>query len=124
LKRLLEGLPKRKRYVMEFRNPTWLNGEVIDLLKKRKVAFCIHDMLDPPCPHHITAPFAYFRFHGHGVKYGGSYTKKTLAKYAEEIASILDSGKDVYAYFNNDAFGYALKDAVALKKMVAKRLST
>jgi uncharacterized protein YecE (DUF72 family) len=123
LRAFLAALPRRRRYAVEFRNSTWLDDEAIDILKKRQIAFCIHDLLDGPCPHHVTATFAYYRFHGHGAKYGGSYPKRVLRKNAEEMADILDSGKDVYAYFNNDAFGYALKDAVALRKMVSKLLT-
>lgn len=119
LRAFLAALPRRRRYVVEFRNAGWLDDEVIHLLRKRRVAFCIHDLLDVPCPSHVTASFAYYRFHGHNVKYGGSYPKKVLKEYAEEMAAILASGKDVYAYFNNDAFGYALKDAVTLRKMVS-----
>lgn len=122
LRSFLAALPRRRRYAVEFRNTTWLDDEVIDILSKRRVAFCIHDLLDEPCPHHVTATFAYYRFHGHNEKYGGSYPKRILKEYAKEMASILASGKDVYAYFNNDAFGYALKDAVALRKIVAKLL--
>ena len=122
LQAFLAGLPRRRRYVVEFRNPSWLADEAIDILKKRRVAFCIHDLLDES-RHHVTGAFAYYRFHGHNVKYGGSYPKKVLKVHAEEMASILDSGRDVYAYFNNDASGYALKNAVTLRKMVAKLLT-
>jgi uncharacterized protein YecE (DUF72 family) len=123
LRAFLATLPRRRRYVVEFRNSGWLDDEVIHLLRKRRVAFCIHDLLDVPCPHHVTTSFAYYRFHGHNVKYGGSYPKKVMKEYAAEIAAILDSGKDVYAYFNNDAFGHALKDAVALRKMVSRLIT-
>jgi uncharacterized protein YecE (DUF72 family) len=119
LRAFLATLPRRRRYALEFRNAGWLADEVIESLRKRQVAFCIHDLLEVECPRHVTASFAYYRFHGHAVKYGGSYPKKVLRQYAEEMAATLSAGKDVYAYFNNDAFGYALKDAVALRKMVA-----
>lgn len=123
LRAFLAALPRRRRYVLEFRNASWLNDEVIDALSKRRVAFCIHDLMEESYPHHVTAAFAYYRFHGHNVKYGGSYPKKVLKEHAKEMASILGSGKDVYAYFNNDAFGYALKDAVTLRKIVSRLLT-
>jgi uncharacterized protein YecE (DUF72 family) len=116
-------LPPRRRYVVEFRNSTWLNDKAIQALADRKVAFCIHDLLEGPCPRHVTAQFAYFRFHGYNEKYGSSYPKKVLKSYAEEMVAISARGKDVYAYFNNDAFGYALKDAVTLKKLISKILT-
>jgi uncharacterized protein YecE (DUF72 family) len=123
LKDFLDLLPPRRRYVVEFRDATWLNDKAVGLLADRKVAFCIHDLLDVPCPEHVTSTFSYFRFHGFNEKYGGSYPKKILNAYAEKMASMLAAGKDVYAYFNNDAFGYALKDAVTLRKIAAKIIS-
>jgi uncharacterized protein YecE (DUF72 family) len=123
LRDFLDLLPRRRRYAIEFRNPTWLNDEAIGLLRDRRIAFCIHDLLDAPCPQHVTSSFSYFRFHGHDEKYGGSYPRKALTRYAEAMAAMLGAGKDVYAYFNNDAFGYALKDAVTLRKIVAKLLT-
>lgn len=123
LRALLAALPRRRRYVIEFRNAGWFTEDVIGLLKRRRVALCVHDLLEAPCPRELTASFAYYRFHGHEVKYGGSYPKRTLRKCAQEMAEILENGKDVYAYFNNDAFGYALKDAVALREVVVKLLA-
>jgi uncharacterized protein YecE (DUF72 family) len=120
LKDFLKLLPQRRRYVVEFRHPGWLVPEAIDLLAERRVAFCVHDLFDEPCPVHVTAPFAYFRFHGYNEKYGGSYPKRVLSEYAQKMAEIMASGKDVYAYFNNDAFGYALKDAVKLRSILAE----
>ena len=119
----LDLLPARRRYVVEFRNSGWLDDRAIELLAEKRVAFCIHDLLDVPCPSHVTSSFSYFRFHGFNEKYSGSYPKKVLTKHAEKMAGMLDSGKDVYAYFNNDASGYALQDAIALRKLVSNILS-
>jgi uncharacterized protein YecE (DUF72 family) len=116
----LDQLPPRKRYVLEFRDPSWVNDKVIQMLADKKVAFCIHDLLEETSNHHVTAPFVYFRFHGFNEKYRGSYPKKVLTEHAKTMAAMRAKGKDVYAYFNNDAFGYALKDAVTLKKLIAK----
>ena len=123
LKDFLAILPRRRQYVVEFRHPSWLNDQTIDLLAARKVAFCIHDLFDVPCPEHVTSSFAYYRFHGFNEKYGGSYPKKILMAHAEKMAEMLRAGKSVYAYFNNDAFGYALKDAVRLRKLVSEIIS-
>jgi uncharacterized protein YecE (DUF72 family) len=46
-----------------------------------------------------------------------------LTSYAETMAGIMDSGKDVFAYFNNDASGCALKNAVNLRKILASIMS-
>ncbi len=119
LKDFLSVLPPRKRYVVEIRHKSWMNDKVADLLASRKVAFCIHDHFDDKCPFYVTANFGYFRFHGHSAKYGDCYPKRVLTSYAEAMAELLDSGKDVFAYFNNDTAGYALKNAVSLRKILA-----
>jgi uncharacterized protein YecE (DUF72 family) len=119
LRDFLDLLPKRRRYAVEFRNSTWLEREVVEILADRNIAFCIHDLLDATCPSLVTASFSYFRFHGHNEKYGGSYPKKVLTEYGVTMAQILDRGKDVYAYFNNDAYGYAIKDAMTLRRIMA-----
>jgi uncharacterized protein YecE (DUF72 family) len=123
LKDFLDQLPQRRRFVVEFRNATWINEKMVDMLKSKKVALCIHDLLDIDCPRLMTSSFSYFRFHGFSEKYGGSYPKRVLTDYAETMVEMISRGRDVYAYFNNDAFGYALKDAVRLRKLVSKMLT-
>ncbi len=41
-----------------------------------------------------------------------SYRSDALARWAERIAARWTPGQDVYAYFNNDAGGAAVRDAV------------
>jgi len=119
LEDFLSLLPPRKRYVIEVRHQSWLNDKMADMLKRRKVAFCIHDHFEEKCPVYVTSNFSYFRFHGHSSKHGDSYPKRVLTSYAETMAKILDSGRDVFAYFNNDTSGYALKNAVNLRRILA-----
>ncbi len=114
----LAMLPRRRRYAVEFRHSSWLDDTAIEILTKHKAAFCIHDLFDVSCPHYVTSSFAYFRFHGFNEKYGGTYPKRILRDCAEKMASMVTRGIDVYAYFNNDAFGYALKDANTLRKLL------
>jgi uncharacterized protein YecE (DUF72 family) len=42
-----------------------------------------------------------------------------LACEAKWISGQLASGKDVFAYFNNDAQGYAVKNAIDLRRYIA-----
>jgi uncharacterized protein YecE (DUF72 family) len=101
--------------VLEFRNPSWLCPEIFQLLKQQQVALCVHDML-PDHPREVTADFVYMRFHGD--HYDGSYSNKFLKDTAKAIDSYCDQGLDVYAYFNNDAQGYAVKNALELKRLI------
>ena len=67
-----------------------------------------------------TAPFTYIRMHGASSLYGSNYSRKELAKWAGHIEKFLKEDLDVYIYFNNDANAYAVKNALALKKMLGK----
>ena len=51
-------------------------------------------------------------------KYSGSYDRQTLKSQVRSIKQQLSDGRDVFAYFNNDAEGYALKNAAELKQYV------
>jgi uncharacterized protein YecE (DUF72 family) len=61
-----------------------------------------------------TADWAYVRFHGPNApkaKYVGRYGGRRLWRPADRLASWLDEGCDVHAYFNNDVRGFAVNDA-------------
>jgi len=42
-----------------------------------------------------------------------------LKGWAEKIRAWRDKGGRVFVYFNNDAYGFAVKNALALKKLVS-----
>ena len=111
----LKAAPRSVRWAFEFRDPTWLCEEVFLLMRRYNAALCIHDMIGdhPRC---LTADWTYLRFHGD--RYRGSYSCKALEAQAQWIKGQLGEGKDVYAYFNNDAEGYAVRNAVDLKRYV------
>ena len=62
-------------------------------------------------------PFVYVRFHG-VTKYGGRYGDEELQPWADWLRAEHASGRDVFAYFNNDIGGHAPRDAVRLREMV------
>jgi uncharacterized protein YecE (DUF72 family) len=88
---------------------------VFTLLQKHNAALCIHDMISDH-PRRITADWVYLRFHGD--HYSGSYSPQALKAQAQWIRQQLADGKDVFAYFNNDAGGYAVRNAAQLKGYV------
>jgi uncharacterized protein YecE (DUF72 family) len=65
--------------------------------------------------------FVYIRRHGEEGSYTTSYSIKSLEKDAKRIKSYLRQKKDVFIYFNNDAFGYAPKNALDLATLIDKR---
>jgi uncharacterized protein YecE (DUF72 family) len=118
LKRLLEELPDRHRYAFEFRDPSWHDAAILELLSNRGAAFCIFDLAGKRSPVEVTADFVYIRLHGPGAAYQGSYHGRTLSTWARRMVDWRDAGKDVYCYFDNDEKGYAPHNALRLKHML------
>lgn len=119
LDEFLHAIPREHKYAVEFRDESWLVSPVYDVLRRHKVAFCIHDFADMKVPHEITAGFTYIRFHGPtSAKYYGWYSDGELQAWAERIASWRADLSDVYVYFNNDPEGAAIRNALTLKEMV------
>jgi len=119
LEEFLESLPGRHKYAFEFRDETWLVPEVYRLLRRYKAAFCIHDFADMRIPHEITAPFTYIRFHGPtSAKYAGSYSTAELRAWAERFKEWGQRLPGIYAYFNNDPGGAAVRNAIELKHLL------
>lgn len=115
LETFAKALPKTIRWAFEFRDPSWLAPPVLDVLRKRKCALCIHDAL-PDHPKEVTADWAYVRFHGDG--YAGSYSKSELRRWGRQMRAWTQDGLDVYVYFNNDAEGHAVQNARTLRELV------
>ena len=113
LDEFLATCPKTLRWAVELRDPTWLHDDTYAVLAKHGAALCHHDLLaDHPWVR--TTDWVYERFHGPNAiaePYHGSYPRKRLGATADRLADVLDAGEDVYAYFNNDWYGNAVKDA-------------
>ena len=116
LESFLSMLPGDLSHVFEFRHQSWLTPEVFDLLRRHGVGFCIFDMPDLTTPLEVTADFAYVRFHGSTWMYGGCYSDEELDSWAHRITKLAQSVKAVYVYFNNDAEGFAVSNALTLTK--------
>jgi uncharacterized protein YecE (DUF72 family) len=117
LENFLKQLPKRYRYVFEFRNAGWYQSDIYHLLEDHNCAFCIYELDGHLSPIKITADFVYLRLHGPGKKYQGNYTKEVLQKWAQFCKEWLRT-KDVFVYFDNDEKGYAAFNAIELKELV------
>lgn len=105
-----------QRWTFEFRHESWLDEDIYDLLSSAGAALCvpIHPGLPRDC--RLTASWSYLRFHT--GKHGTGFSKQELEEWAERITRFREKGADVYAYFNNDPGGHALRDAKALGKML------
>jgi len=115
----LDAAPADHRWAVEFRDPSWFSEEVWEVLRRRAAALVIHDMLRPH-PRRVTADWVYLRFHGtaDAMPYGGNYSPQALSGVARRVKKHLAEGRDVYAYFNNDAEGHAVRNALRLRRYV------
>lgn len=112
----LKNLPRGYRHVIEFRHESWLTEQVFDILRKYSVGLCVFDMPGLSCPLLATADFAYIRFHGSDSLYSSCYTDSELAGWAGRITALSHDLESVYIYFNNDVAGYALDNAVTIRR--------
>ena len=110
-------LPSDLTHVLEFRERSWLCDEIYDVLQQHRVCLCIHDLL-PRHPRRVTGPAVYVRFHGAGQRYGGSYSRARLRRWAHWLSEEGTADRPVFAYFNNDADAHAVRNALTLKELV------
>jgi uncharacterized protein YecE (DUF72 family) len=117
LETFLNLLPSDLLSVFEFRNQSWMNDDVYQLLESKGLTFCVHDMRDLQIPRITTGRAVYVRFHGADRKYSGNYSDQELAEWWDWMQGEVQKGKDLYVYFNNDAQGYAIYNAIRLKEI-------
>jgi len=108
---------KNLKYAMEFRHKSWCDKKIYDLLKKYNVAWVIADSPRHPKAEEVTADLIYIRMHGSKLLFSSKYTKKELSSLSQKIKKWLKQNLDVYVYFNNDAYGYAIENAKELLKL-------
>ncbi|HEX6963121.1 MAG TPA: DUF72 domain-containing protein [Lacipirellula sp.] len=119
LANFLKMLPKRRRrYAFEFRDQSWYDDAILDILRKRNVALCLSDHHDAPSPWIVTADFVYIRGHGPTGEYHSHYSPRTLNKWAADVKKWKREGLDVYCYFDNDQKSAAPKDAKRLSELM------
>jgi uncharacterized protein YecE (DUF72 family) len=111
----LEKLPPG-RHCFEFRHASWFVPEIYELLRSRGVALVIGDHPQRPFQtYELTADWTFIRFHSGSRGRRGNYSESEL----EDWASRIDAWRrevDVFAYFNNDWEGFAVRNGLWLKE--------
>jgi len=110
----LPMLPQPYRYAFEFRDASWYDDTIFDLLRQHRVALCISDHREAPAPWEVTARHVYVRGHGPTGEYRDNYPDKTLRRWARAIARWSSERRTVYVYFDNDWKSAAPADAQRL----------
>ena len=111
------ALPRDVRCVLEVRDPSWYVPEVYDLLRTANIALVHAEGEKTPSPIEtlgVTADVAYAR-----LRARDGYTDDAVDAWAGRLRAILDSGKDVYAYFRHDEDGSNALSAERLRRAIS-----
>jgi uncharacterized protein YecE (DUF72 family) len=118
LAKALRALPPG-RHCFEFRHESWFVEDVYELLRRHGVALVIGDTPHRPFQtHELTADWTFVRFHYGSRGRGGNYSERELEEWAHRIEHWRRTA-DVYAYFNNDWQGFAVKNGLWLRRRLA-----
>jgi uncharacterized protein YecE (DUF72 family) len=116
LRRILTQLDPTRRNVVEFRHRSWWNEEVYRAFRESGTIFCACS--GPRLPDDLvqTADEIYLRFHGVARWYRHDYSSAELASWSDKIKA--SGANRVWAYFNNDRDGHAIKNARTLRRQL------
>jgi uncharacterized protein YecE (DUF72 family) len=117
----LKMLARRRTYAFEFRDASWYEPPILELLADHNIALCLSDHRDAPAPWKVTAKHVYIRGHGPTGEYKDRYPKRTLETWADHIRRWRRKGLNVYCYFDNDQKTAAPRDARRLMEMTGAR---
>ncbi len=96
LQAFLEKLPPDLHYAFEFRNTSWLVDEVYRLLEKHQVSLCLAESDKLEVPRVLTANFVHARLRK------PDYSEAEIAEIGERVQSLIEGGRDVYAFFKHE----------------------
>jgi uncharacterized protein YecE (DUF72 family) len=115
----LDALPPG-RHAFEFRHASWFVEPVYDLLRRHRAALVIGDRPEVKefQAHELTTDWTYVRFHYGSRGRRGNYSERELEQWARRFED-WDREVEICAYFNNDWEGFAIRNALWLKKRMS-----
>ena len=132
LARFLPLLPKDLRFAFEFRHPSWLREDVIELLNKHNAALALVEgqwmarRAQWQMVESLAADFAYVRFMGARDLTRFDTVQRPQAAnlnlWAEAVRRLSDRFSNVYVYFSNFYEGHAPASANALKQLLGHKV--
>ena len=116
----LSMAPRSYRHAVEFRERSWYDDDVFEILRKHNVAHVALSSGGMPMNLTVTSDIIYVRFHGLEGGAAHDYTRKELRPWADYICEQAEQGRTLYIYFNNDINVRAPDNARMLMKMVGE----
>jgi len=119
-KSFMRILPSEYRFAVEFRDASWIREDVLSMLSKREVAYTIVDEPLLPPELHVTADFAYVRWHGKGKNpwYYYHYRREELEGWKPKLDELKEKVDKIYGYFNNHFHGYAVHNCLQVLEIL------
>lgn len=96
LAKFLKALPKNIRFAFEFRNATWFDEPVYQLLRDENVSLCQAENENLETPHVLTADFVYLRLRR------PEYSESELSGIDYRIRQYRSNGYPVFAIFKHE----------------------
>lgn len=138
-KELMQGL----QVAVEFRYGSWLThnrfDSVLQFLRSQQLTYIAADepqyfkLATIPFLPDVTTEIAYFRFHGRNkdnwfkkgietsLRFAYLYSDEELKQFIPSINSVDKKARVTFAMFNNCHGGFAMKDALRLKELLASK---
>ena len=111
----LDALPEG-RHCFEFRHESWFKDDVYAMLREHGVALVIGDHPERPFQtYEMTAGWTFVRFHYGARGRRGNYSESELETWARRLDK-WRSKVEVFAYFNNDWEGFAVKNGLWMRR--------
>ncbi len=119
--KLLNTSYSNYEFALEGRHDSWLEPDSLGLMTKYRISFVIsHSGNHFPYGEHITAKNIYFRFHGPTTLFNSKYPDSALAAFARLFNKWAKQGHELWIFFNNDFYGYAIENALKLEELLTK----
>jgi uncharacterized protein YecE (DUF72 family) len=108
------------RHCFEFRHASWFVEPVYELLRRHRAALVIGDRPEVKefQTYELTTDWTYVRFHYGSRGRGGNYSERELEEWAQRFEEWARR-VEVFAYFNNDWAGLAIRNALWLKERLS-----
>jgi uncharacterized protein YecE (DUF72 family) len=122
LEYFLARLPSHLQVAVEMRHPSWHQEATFQLLDDFGTSYCVMSGARLPCVLRATSRLVYVRLHGpdRGALYSGSYSEDDLRWWADRTREWEAQGREVFAYFNNDGGGNAVRNADRLRELLGQ----
>ncbi|MGH3097845.1 MAG: DUF72 domain-containing protein [Streptosporangiales bacterium] len=121
LDRCLRCFPPQVRVAVEPRHRSWWFSETRALLTERGATLCWSDRLGrPQSPLWRTADWGYVRFHQGRAKPLPGYGDAALRSWLGRVEGAWSREQDVFAYFNNDPGGAAVRNALRFGELASR----